>query len=210
MSYRLVLFDYDGTLADSFPWLLSVINQVASQYHLPRVEPNDYETLRRLDARQMIRSLGFSFWKIPLIARDMRKLAARDIQQIPLFAGVDRLLRGLSDQGVRLGIVSSNSSENIQQVLGPDIAGLIRDYECDVSVFGKAARLRKILRQSGVACKEVIFIGDEFRDLEAARKAGVAFGAVAWGYASIDALQARSPDEVFMSMDELLAKFDLL
>ena len=75
MSYRLVLFDYDGTLADSFPWLLSVINQVASQYHLPRVEPNDYETLRRLDARQIIRSMGFSFWKIPLIARDICRIS---------------------------------------------------------------------------------------------------------------------------------------
>ena len=209
MKYSLALFDYDGTLADAFPWLMGVIQQVADQYHLPEVELDDSETFRRLDAHQMVMRMGFSFWKIPLIARDMRRLATRDAHKIPLFPGVDQLLHGLSRQGIRLGVVSSNSSENVQRAIGPALAALIQYYECNVSIFGKAARIRKVLQQSGASPQDTIFIGDELRDLEAAQKVGVAFGAVAWGYTDVSAFLERSTQEIFMSMEALLARFDL-
>ena len=205
----MVLFDYDGTLADSFPWVMSVIDQVAERYRLPKVEPGMVEALRRLDARQITRRMGFSAWKIPWIARDMRKLAARDAQQIPLFPGVDRLLPGLSAQGIRLGVVSSNSAANVQRALGPALAPLIQEYECNVSLFGKAGRIRKILHRTRTAPGETLLIGDELRDLEAAHKAGIAFGAVAWGYTDVRAFLERSPEEVFLRMDDLLAQFDI-
>lgn len=66
-----------------------------------------------------------------------------------------------------------------------------------MSIFGKAVRIRKVLQQSGASPQGTIFIGDELRDLEAAQKAGIAFGAVAWGYTDVGAFQERAPQEVF-------------
>jgi phosphoglycolate phosphatase len=203
----MVLFDYDGTLADSFPWLLSMVDRVIDQYHLPRVEAKDYETLRSMSAQQIIRRMGGSIWKIPLIARDMRRLAGKDIDRITLFPGVDHLLRELSGQSIRLGVVSSNSTTNVRRLFGPELAALIQDYECNIRIFGKAARIRKIVKRSGISRFDTLYVGDEQRDLGAARKAEVAFGAVAWGYARIDALRERSPDEIFHSMEELISRF---
>jgi phosphoglycolate phosphatase len=131
---------------------------------------------------------------------------SRDVSQIRLFEGVDGLVQGLSDRGVTLAVVSSNSYENVRQVLGPTNAALITYYECSVSVFGKSARFKKILRQSGVGCGDAICIGDEVRDCEAAKKAKIAFGGVAWGYNTPEAIEAHAPAEVFATIEEILEK----
>ena len=106
----------------------------------------------------------------------------RGIGQIRLFPGVGQLLADLAGRGVVLAVVSSNSIDNVRQVLGPENAARIGHYECGASICGKRPKLRAVLRASGVPAVEAIAIGDEIRDLEAARAEGIAFGAVSWGY----------------------------
>jgi phosphoglycolate phosphatase len=91
-------------------------------------------------------------------------------------------------------------------VLGPENAALIGHYACGAGLFGKAAKLRKVLKASGIPGSEAICIGDEIRDHEAAARVGIAFGAVAWGYARPDALRACSPALTFETMDEIARK----
>jgi phosphoglycolate phosphatase len=83
---------------------------------------------------------------------------------------------------------------------------LIDDFECGVSVFGKAVKLRRVLSRNETPPGESIYVGDEIRDIEAAQDAGMAFGAVSWGYNRIEALRAHSPSEVFSSVSEILEK----
>jgi phosphoglycolate phosphatase len=128
------------------------------------------------------------------------------IDRVAPFEGVDRMLGRLSDAGRALAVVTSNSEENVRRVLGAESAARIDYYECGASVFGKRARLRKALERSGVAAHEAIAIGDEIRDLEAARRAGIAFGAVAWGYTKLEALVAHAPAEVFATVDEIAGR----
>ena len=206
MRYKLVIFDFDGTLADSFPWFARVLNDVADKYRFKRVAPHEIETLRGLNARQLVRHLGVPAWKIPLIANHMRKLKSRDVAQTPLFQGVDRMLRTLKAEGTAVALVSSDNEANIRTALGPELAALVSQYECGASLFGKAAKFRAALRRGGFGATEAICIGDEIRDLEAARGAGIAFGAVAWGYTRAEALQACRPDEMFHSIDEICDK----
>ncbi len=203
MPYKLAIFDFDGTLADSFPWFLRVINSVADRYGFRRIDGNDIETLRGYTARQLIGHLGLPAWKLPLVARHMRSLAAEHADEIPLFDGVGPMLRHLSEGGLRLAIVTSNSEANVRYVLGPENAALIDHYACGASLFGKAAKLRKALKANGVPGHEAICVGDEIRDHEAAARAGIDFGAVSWGYTRPDALQAHSPAMVFATMDEI-------
>jgi len=76
-------------------------------------------------------------WKLPLIARHMRKLAAEHRDEISLFAGVDRMLQGLAERGIRLAVVSSNSKANVSRTLGPQKPGLISDFACGACNWGK-------------------------------------------------------------------------
>lgn len=203
MKYKLVMFDFDGTLADSFPWFVGVVNIVAERYKFRRVEDHEIETLRGYGPRQIVQHLGVPWWKLPLIGRHMRAMTADNIEQISLFAGVDQMLERLSAAGITIGLVTSNAYANASRILGSANAALITDYECDVSMFGKSARFRRVLKRHGVAPHEALCIGDELRDLEAAAKARIPFGAVAWGFTRIEALQAHSPAEVFLQMEDI-------
>jgi len=206
MRYRLAIFDFDGTLADSFSWFLGVVNRLADEHGFRRMEEHEVETLRGHAARQIFGHFGVPAWKLPRIGRDFRRHMARDIAHIALFPGVDRLLRGLADQEISTAVVTSNSLDNVLHVLGPGNAALIRHYACGAAIFGKRSKLRGVLRSSGVPAAEAICIGDEIRDLEAARAEGIAFGAVAWGYTNPEALRAQGPEEMFSTVDEILRK----
>jgi phosphoglycolate phosphatase len=203
--YDLAIFDFDGTLADSAGWFRSVINQVALRYGFRQVTDEELEALRGQPSAAVIRSLGVPAWKMPFIANHMRQLVARDAHKIALFEGVDALLSSLAECGVTLAIVTSNSEANVRRILGQETATRIAHYACGASLFGKASKFRTIIKATSADPRRTIAIGDEVRDLEAARKAGVAAGAVGWGYATVDLLRAQRPDHLFLSMDDIRA-----
>jgi phosphoglycolate phosphatase len=72
-----------------------------------------------------------------------------------------------------------------------------------MSIFGKSTRIRKVLEKTGIPCCEAIYIGDQVADLEAARKENVAFGAVSWGYGTIESLREHLPEEEFDSVSAI-------
>lgn len=204
--YELALFDFDGTLADSGAWLRGVMGEVAGRFGFTAPSEADYAALRGQDGRAAMRHLGVPAWKLPRIAAHLRALAARDAGRIRLFPGAGEMLNRLHAGGTALAVVSSNAEANVRRVLGPEHAALIGRYECGADLFGKAARFRRVLRRCGVAPAAALCIGDELRDLEAAHAAGVAFGAVSWGYAAPEVLRAHGAAVVFGTVEEIAAE----
>ena len=204
-AVRLVVLDFDGTLADSFGWFCSVLNEVADRHRFRRVEAGEAEALRALGAREIVRLLGIPRWRLPLIARHMHRLAARDAGDLRLFPGVEAMLADLGSAAVPVAILSSNREDTVRRVLGPACADRVDAYACGVSVFGKARRLRRLIARAGVPAPTVLCVGDEIRDLEAARAVGCAFGAVSWGYTHARALAAHAPDHLFGEPAEIVA-----
>jgi phosphoglycolate phosphatase len=198
-KYKLAIFDLDGTLSDSFPWFLRVVNSIADKHRFRRIEADDVEMLRGKSSRDIIRHLEVPMWRIPVIAADMRRLKSQSIDAIPLFAGVGLMLQELSQRSVVLAVVSSDSEGNVRRALGKH-AALISQFACGASLFGKAAKFKAVLKRTGIAAADAICIGDEIRDGEAARQAGIDFGAVCWGYAKPEALRQASPVLVFESV----------
>ncbi|MFC7474537.1 HAD hydrolase-like protein [Dankookia sp. GCM10030260] len=203
MPPRLVIFDFDGTLADSFPWFRGALNEVGRRHGLRPVAPTEVEALRRLGTREILRALEVSPWRLPALTRDLRALKAAAAGSIPLFPGVPAMLRGLSEAGVALAIASSDGEASIRQTLGAE-AAVVGQVAGGASLFGKAAKLRQVLRAAGVPAAEAVYIGDETRDAEAAVQVGLAFGAVTWGYAAAEALRARGPRWVFDAPGDIL------
>lgn len=202
MPYSLAIFDLDGTLVDSFPWFLRTINDVADRFGFRRVRDEDVEGLRHASTREILSRLDVPLWKLPAIARHARRLKSEAAAEISLFAGVETMLRTLAEGGVRLALVTSDNEANAREKLG-DAAALFAHFDCAASVFGKPAKFRRVIRRAGVEPGQVIAIGDEVRDIEAARAVGIACGAVCWGYAAPAALRALEPDYTFERMDEI-------
>ncbi len=202
MPYPLVIFDLDGTLADSFPWFLCNVNSVADRFGFRRIADDDIEALRHAGSREILRRLEIPFWKLPGIARYIRRLKAEHLADIALFPEVDTMLRALAHAGMRLALVSSDSEMNARRQLG-EAAALFSYFDCGASLFGKPAKFRRILARSSISAAHAISIGDEIRDIEAARAAGIACAAVTWGYAAPEALRARGPDLVFDGIGDI-------
>ncbi len=205
MSYSLAIFDLDGTLADSLPWFRQVLNDVAREFDFRPLTPDEIEQMRRSGSRDILKMLDVPLWKVPRIATHMRAMKRNALHDIPLFAGVPDMLRTLAQDGIRLALVSSDNEANTRLQLG-DSARLISDYACGASLFGKAAKFKRVVKRAGVAPSQAIAIGDEMRDLEAARAAGIAFGGVAWGYAEPEALRALGPEEWFDGVADIARK----
>jgi phosphoglycolate phosphatase len=206
MRYPLLIFDFDGTLADTFDLFLDIFDQTADQYGFRRFDRENMDYLRTLDARSILHYHRVPMWKVPAILHRSRRLMERQIHDIRLFSKIDDTLARMHESGVRLALLTSNSAHNVLKVLGPEVAARFDFLECGASLFGKRSKLRRLLVHSGVAVDDVMLIGDEIRDAQAAIHAGVAFGAVGWGYSAIDALVKAGAQEHFQVPEEIVSK----
>ncbi|UPT62341.1 MAG: HAD hydrolase-like protein [Hyphomonadaceae bacterium JAD_PAG50586_4] len=204
MRFQLFIFDFDGTLADSGPWMIEALNKAAVRFGLRQLSRDQIEALRGKDNRTIMREVGVSWWRLPQIATYVRRLAD-DAPPPPLFDGVPAMLRTLHGAGAKLAIVSSNSEITVRRAIGPEDAALISCFGCNASMFGKASKFRQALKQTGVAPPRAITIGDETRDIEASRKAKIACGAVGWGYATPALLRTHNPDYLFDAPADIAA-----
>lgn len=202
----LVIFDFDGTLADSTAWAIRAVRPLAERFKFKAVTEDEIAMLRGRSSREIIDYLGLPLWKVPLVAAHGKKMMAAEAHAIPLFAGTSDLLRGLSAAGLRLAIVSSNSEATIRSILGAELAGLVDHYGCGAAIFGKASKFKAVVKAARIPKDRVLCIGDETRDIEAAREAGLACGAVEWGYATRRALADHSPTMMFAAMDEIISR----
>jgi phosphoglycolate phosphatase len=203
--YKLVIFDFDGTLSDSGEWFLSILDDLSERFRFRRVVDRDeVERLRRRPTREVIQHLGIPGWKLPLIARHVRARFRENARDIRTFDGVRAMLQTLADAGIRMMLCSSNGEANVRAVLGPD-AARFEAYFCGSGLFGKVAKFRRAIKASGLAPSAILAIGDETRDIDAARAVGIGAGAVLWGYANPDLLIAMRPDITFASPADIVA-----
>lgn len=203
MPFRLVLFDFDGTLADSLAAGLALYNRLAPD--LGCLPVTDLDAARRMAGRQFLRRHRIWFWRLPRLVRRFRAAAAADADKLVLFPGLAEVLAELHARGVRLGVLSTNGEDNIRRCLAANgVEGLFGSVVGYPKLFGKAKALRRLVRTAGVPAGEVLYVGDEVRDVEAARRAGVGSAAVLWGLHAEELLRAAGPDHLLTDPQQLL------
>jgi phosphoglycolate phosphatase len=169
------------------------------------VQPNEIETLRQLPYRDVAAHIGLAWHKIPRVASRIRNELADRLEEVQPVSGLREVLRELRARDFRLGILSSNSRPNIQRFLAAH--RLDQEFEfitTSSSVWGKERRLRALLKSRGLTTAEVIYVGDEIRDIEATKALAMRIVAVAWGYTARAFLAAHEPDHLIDRPEELL------
>jgi phosphoglycolate phosphatase len=202
--YQLVIFDFDGTLSDSGHWFLSIVDDLAERFRFRSVHPDEVEGLRKRTTREVIDHLGISRWKLPLIARHVRARFGRHTDQIHLFDGARDMLRTIDEAKIRMFVCSSNSEANVRAILGAEDSARIERFFCGSGLFGKVRKFRQAIKASGLPPGAILSIGDETRDIDAARAVGIGAGAVLWGYANPEMLLAMKPDKTFATPQEVV------
>ncbi len=201
---KILLFDFDGTIADSFDNFLEIINKLSIKYNLPALPPEELEKLRSEEAKAIIKRLKIPFYKIPFIANDMKKMQQQQITQIKPFKDLPEVLHALKDLGYVLGIITSNGEENVKRFVKHNNVNIFSYIHGDTSIFGKDKVIHKFLKQHTVAKEDVIYIGDEIRDIQACQKVGIKIIAVTWGLNSKEGLANYHPDFLIDTPAQLL------
>lgn len=128
------------------------------------------------------------------------------INQVEPFPGIAEILQTLYNERYVLVIVSSNSKKNIERFLVQHgIGNNFDQIYGGVGLYGKARVLRKILRRNNIAATEAMYIGDEIRDVEAAKQVNMPCIAVGWGFNTPEMLAAHAPTIVVRQPKQLLS-----
>jgi phosphoglycolate phosphatase len=197
-----VIFDFDGTLADTFVTSIRIFEKVTR-----KPEPfsdEDIVRLRGMTAYQVVRELKIRPWRLPWLLVRGRALMRREIDSIVVFDGIEDVLKQLAADEIPMYIMSSNSPGNIRKLLqAKGLDGYFIQVYGNVSIFGKAKRLRQIMAANSLDYRHAMYVGDEGRDIEAAKRAGLKSVAVAWGYNSAELLARHHPDNLALTPAEL-------
>jgi phosphoglycolate phosphatase-like HAD superfamily hydrolase len=183
-----VIFDFDGTLVDVLSIFVNVTNDLAKEYRYAPIQPEEINTLRNFSARELIHSrLHVPFWRLWVFARKARAGYKERLDEVRLFPGIKDTIDSLRESGYRIGIVSSNTTENITAYMKQ--SGISVDFIYTGNIFGKSRTLDKALSKEHLDPAEVIYVGDEVRDVEACQKCNLDIIAVTWGLNSQTVLQ---------------------
>lgn len=204
-TVKVVLFDFDGTIVDSIEAGVAITNRVAVEMKLPPIDKETLERLKQAGSREALKQLKIPIFKLPLLIRRLSQELNREIPNLKLFPQIREMLFDLKQQNCKLGIVSTNSAKNIRDFL--DIQELNETFDfisATYSVFGKSRLIRRIVRENRFNPAHVYYVGDETRDIEAARKSGVRSIAVTWGLNSPEILAHYNPDAVIHQPKDLV------
>lgn len=199
-----IIFDFDGTLVDSEQVILTTWNTLAKQYNFKIVDPNEVESMKKMSLREKSRYLNFPLYKVPIFAPKLYQLYQNSLQDIKLFAGIKDLLQELKARGYKVTIISSNSRDVILSFLKRNQITSIKDVICSSSLLGKDKLIMRYLRENRLHSSEVIYIGDEQRDILACKKVGVKIIWVGWGLDSIELIKNMQPDYQVFKPSEIL------
>lgn len=200
-----VIFDFDGTIADTLEAVVQITNRLAPEFGYQPASDLEVKQLRNLSTQQIVRRSQVSLWKLPLLLRRVKAELGYEIHNIQPVVDWQEVLDHLAHQGHRLGIITSNSAENVAIFLRNH--NLKHNFEFVYSgtgLFGKARVIRQALKRYRLNPAHVVYVGDETRDIEAAQSIPVPVVAVSWGFNTPHALAAQQPDFLIHTPAELI------
>jgi phosphoglycolate phosphatase len=205
MTQKVIIFDFDGTIADTVDALVSIANRLAIEFGYIQITPEQLTLLKNLSSREIIKYSGVSFLKIPFLVKKVKAELKNKIQELKPIPGMRECLSELKNHGYQLGIITSNSKDNVTAFLKVnELDNLFEFIYSGVTIFGKTTIINNVLKQKQLKPQTVIYVGDETRDIEASKKANIKVIAVTWGFNSPEILSQQNPDFLIHQPSELL------
>lgn len=199
----IVIFDFDGTIADTMLPMIKIFNKYASKYGYRKVEDEEITTLMDRRPMEILRHLRVSMFKLPLVIRKIRSDLNSQIMQLKPTVDYKQVLTELKQRGCVLVILTSNSRTNVYKFLENNDMNLFDFVYSGRSLFGKAKLLKRIKRKWGTVSR-LYYVADEIRDIEAAKSAGIHSVAVSWGFNSVGVLKKEEPNFVATNPEDLV------
>jgi len=205
MTAQVVLFDFDGTIADTYNAIVKITNQLSPKFGYKVLDQEELLLLKNLSSREIIKLSEISIFKIPFLVRKVRTELSKEIANLSPIADIIPVLWELKKQGYTLGIVTSNIIENVEIFLQKNQLNSVFSYIHPTnSIFSKHRIINQIIKNNRFEQESVIYVGDETRDIRSARRSNIGIVSVSWGFNSAEILQEYKPDYLVSKPSELL------
>ena len=189
-----IIFDFDGTIADSGEIGLQILNELLDKYNLKKVSREEMVKINNFPIKDRFKLLNIPFYRFPQIIMTTLIRYKELISSLKSFEGITELLQALKKEGYTLSIISSNSVENIEFLLNKYNLKVFDNVISEKNIFGKSKSIKAYLKKYDLKNEEIIYIGDELRDIQACKKVAVKVIAVTWGFDSMELLKKSKPD----------------
>jgi len=199
-----IVFDLDGTLVDSLDTFIKIGNKMAEKYGYQSLDEEKIKELLLLPMRKRIEILKIPIYKLPKMGVELLNAFNKYAAQVKPFLGVKEMLEYLYKEGYGLNIVSSNSLHNIDTFLKSNELNLFNNIQSSKGLFGKHITISKLITKLRVKKEDVIYIGDEQRDVEACKKIGIRVISVLWGFDSRELIEKANPDFIVSIPNEIV------
>jgi len=203
---KYLIFDFDGTIANSIDQALNTYNRIAHEYKCKPIQEEFRDLLSSKNPQQYFKEYGITTWKLFLLVFRIRKEISKHIADIKPVNNMISSLHELKNGGYKLGILTSNSEKNVNQFLeNNNLSGVFEFIYSASNLFGKDKVFRRLLKRNNISIKNALYIGDERRDVEASKKVGVAIIGVSWGLINRQVLESLHTDQIADDPKELMA-----
>ena len=211
MRYHTLVFDFDGTIADTLAETLRIYNRMAPDYGLRQVGEHELEGLRHLSLKQLLEHLEIPKRRVPILLSRGTGMMRGNLHQLELVDGMREVLPILREKAVGLGVLTSNIPSNVDAFLRSHGMRDAFDFISSTSkLTGKSKHLKAIRKTFSLRPEQLLYIGDEIRDIRASRKAGNPVAAVTWGFNSRESLAAEQPDFLIDHPDDFIDAFGIV
>lgn len=206
MKKKYVIFDFDGTLADTVPVMLTLIEELAQEFgYDKKITADDLEWVRDHELKNIPAKFGIPLFKVPLILIKGRDLLNKQMFSVPPCRGILEMLQVLKKKGYVLAILSSNRRDSIQEfIVKHNLEPYFDFVHSELNIFGKDKALLSLLRQHQMPIEESLYVGDEMRDIEACKKIKLDCVSAAWGLNSAKALKEYGAQWVVKKPQEIV------
>jgi len=206
---KYVIFDFDGTIADTLPFSFQKFLDIAKLLHIDNISERDIiMEIRTKSYQDLLKGSFKRVWlKLPFVIdliRSSQLELEKEMENIKFFPGIKKFLFDLHEKGYKLAIISSNRIENINKFIKHNRLNIFDFVHGKTDLFGKAGYLAKFLTDFRLEKSEVVYIGDEIRDVEACKKVGIKIIGVSWGLHTIAALEKAGVDYIAKKPEDIM------
>ncbi len=188
-----IIFDFDGTICDSFDLTLRIANEYLIKFKKKIIDAEDF---RERGIEEILKDYKLTKLQILIYVFKGRRELTKHVSELKTFPEIPEVIKELTKENT-LGILSSNSKKNIKKFLRENkLDKYFKFIKTNSNLFGKARTLKKLHPD--------LYIGDEVRDIQAAKSANVKSVAVTWGFADKKLLKKFKPDFIIEKPSDLL------
>lgn len=191
--YKLIIFDFDGTIGDTGKVSLEVYETISKRHGFQVLSAEEIEFFRTLPIKTRMKKMDIPLRRIPKLTKQTWQLMAEKIPFTRPFEGIETLLKALKEHHIPMIIVSSNATSNIQGFLKNNQFDYFDQVLGGAKLFGKEKTLKKWIKRYKLSPEDVLYVGDELRDIESCKAIGLPIAAVTWGFDKRSLLQSAEP-----------------